>query len=86
MKSVTVPLTVVGVYATVASFAFAAARTETILLYPNIFRDVPESLARLSRTGSRNGVTHGRVPVDHCGVVCTRDSRQPSAARTASKR
>lgn len=45
MRSATVPLTVIGTYAAVASFAFAAATTETILLYPNIFRDVPDSLA-----------------------------------------
>ncbi|MFE3444923.1 hypothetical protein ACFXNW_17980 [Nocardia sp. NPDC059180] len=46
MRSVTVASAVIGVYAVVASFAFATTAVETILLYPNIFRDVPESLAQ----------------------------------------
>ncbi|MFI6869459.1 hypothetical protein [Nocardia sp. NPDC050406] len=45
MRSTAIPLVVLGLYAAVASFVFAAATTETILLYPNIFRDVPDSLA-----------------------------------------
>lgn len=45
MRSITIPLVASGVYATVASFAFAATAAETMLLYPNIFRDIPESLA-----------------------------------------
>ncbi|MFG3618937.1 hypothetical protein [Nocardia sp. NPDC047654] len=32
-------------YAVVALFVFAAAASETWLLYPNIFRDIPDSLA-----------------------------------------
>ncbi|NKY29978.1 hypothetical protein [Nocardia gamkensis] len=44
MKSVTVPLTVISGYAVVACFAFATTVAETLFLYPNIFRDVPESL------------------------------------------
>ncbi|UAK36064.1 hypothetical protein K8O92_31670 [Nocardia asteroides] len=44
MKSVIVPLTVLTGYAVIASFAFATTAAETLLLYPNIFRDVPESL------------------------------------------
>ncbi|WP_067655465.1 hypothetical protein [Nocardia harenae] len=39
------PTVVVGGYAAVASLAFAATLIETTLLYPNIFRDVPASLA-----------------------------------------
>ncbi|WP_067547935.1 hypothetical protein [Nocardia crassostreae] len=44
MKSVTVPVVLVGVYAAVAGFVFSATVAETVLLYPNIFRDVPASL------------------------------------------
>lgn len=44
MKRFTVAATVLGGYAVVASFVFAATATETWLLYPNIFRDVPASL------------------------------------------
>ncbi|MFC8044984.1 hypothetical protein [Nocardia sp. NPDC057353] len=39
------PSVAVGGYAAVASLAFAATLVETTLLYPNIFRDVPASLA-----------------------------------------
>ncbi|MEU8899958.1 hypothetical protein [Nocardia sp. NPDC048505] len=46
MKSITFPLTVLSVYSIVAAFAFATTAAETMLLYPNIFRDVPESLAQ----------------------------------------
>ncbi|GAB0103548.1 hypothetical protein JMUB6875_25210 [Nocardia sp. JMUB6875] len=46
MKTSAVPLWISGVYAVVASFAFAATASETMLLYPNIFRDIPESLAQ----------------------------------------
>ncbi|MBF6398741.1 hypothetical protein IU438_23430 [Nocardia cyriacigeorgica] len=46
MRSVTVASAVIGVYAVVASFAFATTAVETMLLYPNIFRDVPQSLAQ----------------------------------------
>ncbi|MEV0252356.1 hypothetical protein AB0H76_37610 [Nocardia sp. NPDC050712] len=46
MKSITFPLTVLSVYSVVAAFAFATTAAETMLLYPNIFRDIPESLAQ----------------------------------------
>ncbi|MBF6439054.1 hypothetical protein [Nocardia cyriacigeorgica] len=46
MRSVTVASAVIGVYAVVASFAFATTAVETMLLYPNIFREVPDSLAQ----------------------------------------
>lgn len=46
MRSLPVlPTAVVGGYAVVASLAFATTLVETTLLYPNIFRDVPTSLA-----------------------------------------
>ncbi|CAM4511006.1 hypothetical protein NONI108955_38920 [Nocardia ninae] len=44
MRSVTVPLVVLSGYAVVACFAFGTTAAETMLLYPNIFRDIPESL------------------------------------------
>ncbi|MFB8280550.1 hypothetical protein [Nocardia colli] len=44
MRSVTVPSVVLTGYAVVACFVFGTAAAETLLLYPNIFRDVPESL------------------------------------------
>ena len=46
MRSVTVASVPIGIYAVVASFAFATTAVETLLLYPNIFRDVPDSLAQ----------------------------------------
>ncbi|WP_280232382.1 hypothetical protein [Nocardia cyriacigeorgica] len=45
MRSTTIPLAAVGAYAAVVSFVFAITVAETIFLYPNMFRDVPESLA-----------------------------------------
>ncbi|MEU4345559.1 hypothetical protein AB0H00_30620 [Nocardia sp. NPDC023852] len=44
MKTFTIPMTVIGTYAIIAFFVFAVAASETLLLYPNIFRDIPESL------------------------------------------
>lgn len=44
MKPFAIPSIVIGVYAVVAFFLFSAAASETLLLYPNIFRDIPESL------------------------------------------
>ncbi|MFC9997500.1 hypothetical protein [Nocardia sp. NPDC127526] len=49
MKSATVPVAVVGLYAAVAGFVFSATVAETVLLYPNIFRDIPESLELTER-------------------------------------
>ncbi|WP_067717688.1 hypothetical protein [Nocardia yamanashiensis] len=46
MRSTAVPLGVIGFYAVVASFAFATTAAETMLLYPNIFKDIPDSLAQ----------------------------------------
>ncbi|WP_067570637.1 hypothetical protein [Nocardia acidivorans] len=45
MKSTTAPLRISGNYATVACFAFATTAADTMLLYPNIFHDIPDSLA-----------------------------------------
>ncbi|NEW48769.1 hypothetical protein GV792_01700 [Nocardia cyriacigeorgica] len=45
MRSTTMPLAAIGTYATVASLVFAVTAAETIFLYPNMFRDIPESLA-----------------------------------------
>ncbi|GAA5079471.1 DUF1772 domain-containing protein [Nocardia iowensis] len=45
MRSTTIQLATVGAYATVASLVFAITVAETIFLYPNMFRGVPESLA-----------------------------------------
>ncbi|MFI7671092.1 hypothetical protein [Nocardia sp. NPDC049526] len=70
MKSVTVPLTVIGVYAAVASFAFAAALTETIMLYPNIFRDVPESLTQTQQFMSEVAVGDVMRPLGGVLTVC----------------
>lgn len=70
MRSVTVPLAVIGVYATVASFAFAAALTETILLYPNIFRDIPESLAMTEEFMSAMAVGDFMRPLGGVLTVC----------------
>ncbi|QLY28263.1 hypothetical protein [Nocardia huaxiensis] len=39
-----IPAIILGGYATVAFFVFSATVAETWLLYPNIFRDIPESL------------------------------------------
>ena len=44
MNRYTLSSVVLGAYAAVAFFVFAAATVETALLYPNIFRDIPESL------------------------------------------
>ncbi|WP_069164440.1 hypothetical protein [Nocardia altamirensis] len=49
MRNVTFPLAVVSVYAVVATLAFGTTVGETALLYPNIFRDVPESLELTDR-------------------------------------
>ncbi|MFX0574959.1 hypothetical protein [Nocardia nepalensis] len=70
MRSATVPLSVIGVYATVASFAFAAALTETIMLYPNIFRDVPESLAQTQQFMSEVAVGDVMRPLGGALTVC----------------
>ncbi|MGW4772755.1 hypothetical protein ACWEO2_32560 [Nocardia sp. NPDC004278] len=70
MRSVTVALTVTGVYATVASFAFAAALTETIMLYPNIFRDVPDSLAQTQQFMSEVAVGDVMRPLGGVLTVC----------------
>ncbi|MGW0246702.1 hypothetical protein ACWDYH_08690 [Nocardia goodfellowii] len=45
MRPTTIPLATTGAYATMASLVFAITAAETIFLYPNMFRDVPESLA-----------------------------------------
>ncbi|NNH75794.1 hypothetical protein HLB23_39095 [Nocardia uniformis] len=45
MKNYTISSVTLGIYAVVAFFVFSVAAMETLLLYPNIFRDVPESLA-----------------------------------------
>ncbi|WP_330181890.1 hypothetical protein OHB26_37045 [Nocardia sp. NBC_01503] len=45
MKPATAPLWISSTYATVACFAFATTAAETMLLYPNIFHDIPDSLA-----------------------------------------
>ncbi|MGW0248501.1 hypothetical protein ACWDYH_17895 [Nocardia goodfellowii] len=44
MRKYTVPSVIIGAYAGVAFFVFSAAAAETVLLYPNILRDIPESL------------------------------------------
>lgn len=44
MKKPALSATVLGIYAIIASFVFSATAAETWLLYPNIFRDIPESL------------------------------------------
>ncbi|WP_378739556.1 hypothetical protein [Nocardia brasiliensis] len=49
MRSVTIPLVLLTGYAVVACFAFATTAAETVLLYPNIFRDIPESLELTER-------------------------------------
>ncbi|GAB4584546.1 hypothetical protein [Nocardia sp. IFM 10818] len=56
MKSATVPVAVVGLYAVVAGFVFSATVAETVLLYPNIFRDIPESLELTERFMSEMAV------------------------------
>lgn len=38
------PALALGGYAVIASFLFATAASETMLLYPNVFRDIPASL------------------------------------------
>ncbi|MFC9894724.1 hypothetical protein ACFVMC_13630 [Nocardia sp. NPDC127579] len=45
MKPTTIPLVTTGLYATLAALVFAVTAAETIFLYPNMFRDVPQSLA-----------------------------------------
>ncbi|RDI51103.1 DUF1772 domain-containing protein [Nocardia mexicana] len=45
MRSTTISLVTGGAYATAASLVFSITAAETIFLYPNMFRDVPESLA-----------------------------------------
>lgn len=67
MKSVTIPLTIIGVY---ASSAFAAALTETIMLYPNIFRDVPESLAQTQQFMSEVAVGDAMRPLGGALTMC----------------
>lgn len=70
MRSVTVPLAVIGTYAAVASFAFAAAVTETIMLYPNIFRDVPDSLAMTEQFMSAVAVGDVMRPLGGLLTLC----------------
>ncbi|MBF6178945.1 hypothetical protein [Nocardia otitidiscaviarum] len=43
-RSATPAATVLGIYAVTSFFLFATAASETMLLYPNIFREIPESL------------------------------------------
>jgi len=44
LRKYTLSSVTIGAYAVVAFFVFSAAAAETVLLYPNILRDVPESL------------------------------------------
>lgn len=70
MRSVTVAFTVIGTYAAVASFVFAATVAETILLYPNIFHDIPASLELAERFMSEIAVGDLMRPLGGALVIC----------------
>ncbi|WP_324247897.1 hypothetical protein [Nocardia sp.] len=55
-RPVTVPAVVLGGYALVATIACLVTVTETILFYPNVFHDIPDSLARTEEFMSVVGV------------------------------
>jgi hypothetical protein len=70
MKTFTIPWIVTGIYATIASFVFAAATSETLLLYPNIFRDIPDSLASTQDFMSVVAVGDVMRPLGALMLVC----------------
>ncbi|MFI6165884.1 hypothetical protein ACIBCN_03770 [Nocardia sp. NPDC051052] len=70
MRSVTVPLVVLTGYAVVACFVFGTAAAETLLLYPNIFRDVPESLELSQRFLSAISVGEVMRPLGGVLTLC----------------
>lgn len=70
MKSVTVPLTVITGYAVVACFAFGTTAAETLLLYPNIFHDVPASLELTERFMSTVAVGDVMRPLGAVLTLC----------------
>ncbi|MBF6221294.1 hypothetical protein IU479_24645 [Nocardia abscessus] len=70
MRSVTVPLTVITGYAVVACFAFGTTAAETLLLYPNIFHDIPESLELTERFMSTVAVGDVMRPLGAALTLC----------------
>ncbi|PXX62432.1 hypothetical protein DFR70_107300 [Nocardia tenerifensis] len=70
MRRITIPLVVLTGYAVVAFFAFGAAVVETIMLYPNIFRDVPESLAETQHFMSAVAVGDVMRPLGGVLTLC----------------
>ncbi|MFI9510931.1 hypothetical protein [Nocardia sp. NPDC052566] len=70
MRSVTIAGVIVGGYAAVAGFAFAATVAETVLLYPNIFRDIPDSLELTQRFMSVVAVGDVMRPLGGALTLC----------------
>ncbi|RBO89375.1 hypothetical protein DFR74_10752 [Nocardia puris] len=70
MKTMTVPTTVIGGYAVVASFVFSATIVETIMFYPNIFRDIPESLVLHDEFMSAIGIGDIMRPLGAVMTLC----------------
>ncbi|WP_433663570.1 hypothetical protein ACQPW1_16450 [Nocardia sp. CA-128927] len=70
MRSVTIPLVVLSGYAVVAFFVFGTAAAETLLLYPNIFRDIPESLELTERFMSAVAVGDVMRPLGGVLTLC----------------
>ncbi|WP_280193165.1 hypothetical protein, partial [Nocardia farcinica] len=79
MRPVTLPTIVIGCYAVLASFAFAATLTETILFYPNVFHDVPRSLELTEEFMSAVGVGDVLRPL---GAVLTLTALVAAAVAT----
>ncbi|MBF6327110.1 hypothetical protein [Nocardia transvalensis] len=70
MRKTTVPLGVLTVFAVVAFFVFAVAVGETLLLYPNIFREIPDSLAMTEQFMSVVAVGDVLRPLGALLTVC----------------
>ncbi|MBL1079377.1 hypothetical protein JK358_33725 [Nocardia sp. 2] len=65
-----IPTALIGGYATVAFFVFSATVAETWLLYPNIFRQVPESLVQAQEFMSVIAVGDVMRPLGAAMTLC----------------
>ncbi|MBF6547344.1 hypothetical protein [Nocardia brasiliensis] len=70
MRRGTIASVVLTGYAVLACFAFATTAAETIFLYPNIFRDVPDSLALTEQFMSAVAVGDVMRPLGAALTLC----------------